>query len=155
MPKFDIIAFQNEILEMVDGDRAVTNQCFRYTGLCKVARRLEDWKIKLFCLFLGLLFCYVKCDMQSWIDGYKQGHNHTDGSELTPLCHDWCVSCPKPITTHRCESLPPSVVTPYQVTSKGHRIAWRRKKPVNTFYNIVDFLRCFCSRNSMCHEDQK
>ena len=25
MPKFDIIAFQNEILEMVDRDRAVTN----------------------------------------------------------------------------------------------------------------------------------
>ena len=71
MPKFDIIAFQNEILEMVDRDRAVTNWCFRYTGLCKVARRLEDWKINLFCLFLGLLFCYVKCDMQSWIDGYK------------------------------------------------------------------------------------
>ena len=40
------------------------------------------------------------------------GHNHTDGSELTPLCHDWYVSCPKPIITHRCESLPLSVVTP-------------------------------------------
>ena len=25
------------------------------------------------------------------------GRNHMDGSELTPLCHDWCVSCPKPI----------------------------------------------------------
>ena len=40
------------------------------------------------------------------------GRNHTDGSKLTPLCHDWCISCLKPITTHRCESPPPSVVTP-------------------------------------------
>ena len=40
------------------------------------------------------------------------GHNHTDGSELTPLCHDWCVNCPKPITTHWCVSLSPSVVIP-------------------------------------------
>jgi hypothetical protein len=31
---------------------------------------------------------------------------------LTPLCHDWCVNYPKPITSQRCESLPPSVVTP-------------------------------------------
>ena len=44
--------------------------------------------------------------------GHVLGRNHTDGSQLTPLCHDWCVSCPNSITTHRCESLPPNVVTP-------------------------------------------
>ena len=36
------------------------------------------------------------------------------GSELIFLCHDWCVSCPKPIITHMCESLPPNVVTPLE-----------------------------------------
>jgi hypothetical protein len=38
--------------------------------------------------------------------------NHTGGKWLTSLCHDWCVSWPKPITTQRCESLPLTVVTP-------------------------------------------
>ena len=43
--------------------------------------------------------------------------NHTDGNQLTPLCH-WCVGCPKPITTHRCESLYlPMWLCPYIVWS--------------------------------------
>ena len=57
------------------------------------------------------------------IVNYYLGRNHTDGSELTLLCHDWCVICPKPITTHMCESLPPSVITllfcKYQLIGKG------------------------------------
>jgi len=69
LPKFDFIAFQKKILEMVDRDRAVTNWCFQYMGLCKVVRRLENWK--LFCPFLGLLFCNGKYDMRCWMDGYN------------------------------------------------------------------------------------
>ena len=65
------------------------------------------------------------------------GRNHTDGSELTHLCHDLCVSCPKPITTHTCESLPPNVVTPI-VWSKNvklsSRLGYSLNRPLETWY---------------------
>ena len=61
-------------------------------------------------LALRYLLLFGRADTILW--GDHLGCNHTDASELTPFCHDWCVSCLKPITTHRCESLPPNVVTP-------------------------------------------
>ena len=43
------------------------------------------------------------------------------------LCHDWCVSCPKPITSQRCDSLPPSVVTPSTGSSSNSTDSYEKK----------------------------
>ena len=36
---------ETKILEMVDGDRAVTNWCFQYMGLCKVSETFRELEI--------------------------------------------------------------------------------------------------------------
>ena len=62
------------------------------------------------------------------------------------LCHGWCVSCPKPTATHRCESLPPSVVTPLT----GHISAWQISTSsfLNCFNHSHDGMWLFSNKNS-------
>ena len=72
------------------------------------------------------------------------GRNHTDGNKLTPLCHEWWLSCSKPITTHRCELVPPSVVPPLDIlSSHTHNII--------QFHNNVLWDWLYCAEYKQFH----